>query len=236
MSGYLQRMVASVRTPERRVHPIVGSLYSPTPEFATAESFQAEEALLVSRPSQTASQPSGDAPYRFAARTTPAPEATASESTVKRDAPGGIPPVSTSAGPLLAPHAESIGDRPPIYHLRTPFAPQPTAGSRPSREDPATESQPIVERGYRPLLREAHAVSAPTAAAPHVPALAPRTREARPAVPGRGHQTASPHDEIEIHIGRIEVTAVQQTGTRPAAPPARKSLNLDEYLKRGSRR
>jgi len=40
-------------------------------------------------------------------------------------------------------------------------------------------------------------------------------------------------NEIEINIGRIEVTAVPPLAVRPAAPPRRKSLNLDEYLKRG---
>jgi hypothetical protein len=44
-------------------------------------------------------------------------------------------------------------------------------------------------------------------------------------------ETAS-HDEIEIHIGRIEVTAVAQAAVRPAPQPARKALNLEEYLKR----
>jgi hypothetical protein len=39
-------------------------------------------------------------------------------------------------------------------------------------------------------------------------------------------------DEIQIHIGRIEVTAVPQTAPRPAVLPASKSINLDEYLKR----
>jgi hypothetical protein len=43
-------------------------------------------------------------------------------------------------------------------------------------------------------------------------------------------------DEIEIHIGRIEVTAVQQTSAAPVAKPARKGLSLDEYLRRANGR
>jgi len=39
-------------------------------------------------------------------------------------------------------------------------------------------------------------------------------------------------EEIRIHIGRIEVTAVPAAVQPPARTPARKSLNLDEYLKR----
>jgi hypothetical protein len=39
-------------------------------------------------------------------------------------------------------------------------------------------------------------------------------------------------EDIQIHIGRIEVLAVPQTSPRPAAAPVRKGLNLDEYLSR----
>ena len=53
------------------------------------------------------------------------------------------------------------------------------------------------------------------------------------AVPRRAAASKSEPDEIQIHIGRIEVTAVPQTAPRPAAMPASKSINLDEYLKRG---
>ena len=39
-------------------------------------------------------------------------------------------------------------------------------------------------------------------------------------------------DKVEIHIGRIEVTAVPPEAPRPAATRPRKSLDLGEYLKR----
>jgi hypothetical protein len=39
-------------------------------------------------------------------------------------------------------------------------------------------------------------------------------------------------DEIQIHIGRIEVTAAPPAPTRPETKPANKSPNLGEYLKR----
>jgi hypothetical protein len=39
-------------------------------------------------------------------------------------------------------------------------------------------------------------------------------------------------DEIQIHIGRIEVTAVPPAPARPAPVPNRKSPSLDDYLKR----
>jgi hypothetical protein len=53
------------------------------------------------------------------------------------------------------------------------------------------------------------------------------------AVPRRAAASRSEPDEIQIHIGRIEVTAVPQALPRPAPAPPSKSINLDEYLKRG---
>lgn len=43
-------------------------------------------------------------------------------------------------------------------------------------------------------------------------------------------------DEIQIHIGRIEVTAMPPAPARAEPRPARKSPSLDEYLKRGEGR
>jgi hypothetical protein len=53
--------------------------------------------------------------------------------------------------------------------------------------------------------------------------------ERMPLEAGRDHQRGS--DDIQIHIGRIEVVAVPPAAARSAAP-ARKSQTLDEYLKR----
>lgn len=43
-------------------------------------------------------------------------------------------------------------------------------------------------------------------------------------------------EEIQIHIGRIEVTAMPPAAPRPMPAPARKTQTLDEYLRRGSGR
>lgn len=48
-----------------------------------------------------------------------------------------------------------------------------------------------------------------------------------------GARPTSPHaEDIQIHIGRIEVVAVPQAAPRPVAAPTRKGLSLDEYLRR----
>jgi hypothetical protein len=46
-------------------------------------------------------------------------------------------------------------------------------------------------------------------------------------------RTRQEPDEIQIHIGRIEITALPPAPIRPAVAPVRKSLKLDEYLRRG---
>jgi hypothetical protein len=43
-------------------------------------------------------------------------------------------------------------------------------------------------------------------------------------------------EEIEIHIGRIEVTAMPPAAPRPMPAPARKTQTLDEYLRRSNGR
>ena len=54
----------------------------------------------------------------------------------------------------------------------------------------------------------------------------------RPAGPLPRAERADEPDEIRIHIGRIEVTAVPPpVAARPAIRPERRSVNLDEYLK-----
>jgi hypothetical protein len=66
-------------------------------------------------------------------------------------------------------------------------------------------------------------------------ARAPNSAQARKRTPpvSLPVAVAPPHsqDEIQINIGRIEVTAIPHPTPRPSAP-ARKSINLDEYLKR----
>ena len=81
---------------------------------------------------------------------------------------------------------------------------------------------------------EATIVESPphNAQAPH---LAATRGMPQPRLAGGSRPSSRGADEIQINIGRIELTAIPQTPQRPA-PPARQSINLDEYLKRGNGR
>ncbi len=102
----------------------------------------------------------------------------------------------------------------------------------------AFQGEVTVGYSYRPLIAEGDRPIDPVRipGVSHPPAPATVAAPRRSAAPHRVPQPEQERDEIEIHIGRIEVTAVPQTSVRPAVqPPARKSLNLDEYLKRRNR-
>jgi hypothetical protein len=79
-------------------------------------------------------------------------------------------------------------------------------------------------------LREVHSLPAPGEGEP----VSARARQGRqsPQVELARHSLSPQADDIQIHIGRIEVVAVPQAAPRPAAAPTRKGLSLDEYLNR----
>jgi hypothetical protein len=72
----------------------------------------------------------------------------------------------------------------------------------------------------------------PIRAHPASSRLSTERRSERRTAPGRPPFTTPEPDEIQIHIGRIEISAVPLATAPPVRKPERKSLNLDDYLKR----
>jgi len=129
------------------------------------------------------------------------------------------------------------------------------AGQQPSRElsdeAPAELQEPAARTLLQPLVHSAepqHALLQSTTAEPHgeIGQRIETQRQQsslmqppRPEQPARVKSQQPTHpmrepDEIQIQIGRIEVTAVPPASQpRPAARPAPKSLDLGAYLKRG---
>jgi hypothetical protein len=106
----------------------------------------------------------------------------------------------------------------------------------------ATDSQSSAESrsadlGQRVVVRQTYKPPVAGNADPIAESAQDRDRSSFSS-PARGpallrHAAKPEADEIQIHIGRIEVTAVTPAPVRPPAQPVRRALKLDEYLRRG---
>jgi hypothetical protein len=237
MTGYLQRLVATavqgqaglrpiVRPPgtgraaeDPAVWPVLGD-DAGTRAAATATSPAAPEVPdLRGRASDTPAPPAGST--RGLPRTVPAPQPASS--------PGPAPelltplfgttPAARPAAPALAAGAGSVA-RPPAGYRPLPGAAPDRSRAMRARDTPAGPDGPGPE---------------PARARPG-PAAPPQMRQQPQHLAGRAvPERAGGADggDIEIHIGRIEVTAVTAPPVAPAAKAARKSINLGDYLRNG---
>ena len=262
MSGYLQRLASSARAPSAAIRPVLGSLFSASSYENAAATFQAvvetaikpqPESFVTSAPQlrqriqpapeshpagREASQvePHSRASQAFAVSGSSDANFQTNEERVVRGEPEGSTLVSeaqTPFAPLIAevrrgahPALEINGqggllensieevdlslERPDRQAThRAPYAPFVTEGSGPTEAKVFRNSRALASDARRPLKMD---------------------------WPGNEARPGREADEIQIHIGRIEVTAVPPAPARPAAQPVRKSLRLDEYLKRGRER
>jgi hypothetical protein len=98
------------------------------------------------------------------------------------------------------------------------------------------DQQVIRQKTYRPLVAEGLRPSNARAFQNWSSLASDGQRIEKADLPRRVAQPERETDEIQIHIGKIEVAAVPPAPARPAAQPLRKSLRLDEYLRRGRER
>ena len=237
MTGYLQRLVTTAVQGEVGVHPIVrpwrievGIQERAWREFAA----EAEPHPGQDTPPAEGTAPAGDT---AAPVTTPVFDGVASG----HDRP---PPAAsrirdrTAAEPSPAPETMT-----PLFGPIPGAAPATrvaTAGTGGTARPPAARrSGPPADRPGAPA-RERHtpvdrARSDPwTVTARPGPAVLPAFRpeaDRRPAAYGSAGE--ADRGDVEIHIGRIEVTAVSPPPAAPVAKAARKSINLSEYLRNG---
>ncbi len=225
MKGYLQRMAASAVRPQSGIHPLVGSIYAgrafaDARRDATAEAGLHEEERWITSP-----QPVGE----------------------QRDA--GIEPDASLLLESAKSEVAQRGSEPPategslqkerIDAERVPFRPLLNKTDAESAESNSYDSAADGERQTR---SDASFERNDSARESSFEALLPRESRSSPAVSGirRAKSEAFQHsipaerepDRVEIHIGRIEVTAVPQEAPRPTPTRPRKSLDLGEYLKR----
>ncbi len=228
MSNFLQRVAAAIIQPKAKLQPMLGSIFAPATLYAPTETLPPEIASQTVAPRRH--EPSNfDGPNQAVARH------------------------ASETGGRWFP-ATRQEDFSPAYSSRSPTADQPLLPTFSNTADPRgpTHTHPSAENS--PFESSKPAANQPTAPIPYKPLIAagqqppPRLQpldtlsnsgaaRASTSEAARRFQPAQREaDEIHIHIGRIEVAAIAQPVPRPAAAAARRSLNLDEYLRRGNGR
>ena len=209
MSGYLHRLVHTVSQPRQTVHPRTGSIFAPyRGTHDSSPGFFEQTETVTSHPARS-EFPKTFQPAEPARRPTPL----LFEPAVKPPHAEGMPPANNQSE-------------------RAVHVPQPLAASQ--QESAARDSAPEAPIENYDILIHSHSSEAGSATpqAPRLFAEAITTRDSKPNAPAaRTTRAERRPDEIQIHIGRIEVTAVQ-----PPAPPPQKTrdhgISLDAYLAR----
>lgn len=161
--------------------------------------------------------------------------------------PSSVHPPSRPADPLpaaLMPASPARRPTPPGASAGTPEAAEKTTstsarGTLSFAFEPApTSAAPQAHAPDPPATRSANARTLPDALLPPFRQGAHSTLSS-PAAASTQHTPAATESttEVHVHIGRIEVTAMQPPATpRPAARTGRPPMSLDEYLARRERR
>jgi hypothetical protein len=230
MSNFLQRVAATVIQPKARLQPMFGSIFAPATLPSPAEFF----------PVHTEISSQAFAPHRHEPTHFEGPghafvsEAISSEDrlfppTVPEDSSPARSNRSFADDQLLLPVFNG-GPGPTEPRSSVEDAGLVFESSKVAAADhsvPPYLYQTLIAAGQQPTPRLQPRESPPNPAAVRTSA----SETARRFQPAQREP-----DEIHIHIGRIEVAAIAQPAPRPAAAAARRSLNLDEYLRRGNGR
>ena len=218
MSGYLQRLASRALNPRASIHPVIDSIFSP------ASSSNAPESPLADEEQVAANWP----------QSVPAPQSRMSDVREEPGSPASQPLPAREIGPRNNPRAAVESQtffKPLVTYPQPPAAHAVLPGERTAVPDTAEIAD--TERDHAsPRSAPAQTSRRPVSAATFPPRV--KREQSHPA----GRTSATPHqpDEIRIHIGRIEVTAVPPAPAAAPSKPARPSPNLGEYLKRGDRR
>jgi hypothetical protein len=230
MSNFLQRVAATVIQPRAKLQPMLGSIFAPATLYSSAaEPFQPEVSsqTVALRHHDPQSAPPSDT-SRLSSADHPENKHSLFPSTAHEDASPARFNRSPADQPLLSAF-DNLSDSRGQAHPHAFFEDSAFEFTKPAT------NQPLGPSFYQPLI---------AASQPPPPRLQPRDSLPNPApartAPSEAARRLQPSqreaDEIHIHIGRIEVAAIAQSAPRPAAVAARRSLNLDEYLRRGNGR
>lgn len=246
MNGYLHRLVSRAIDSAESIHPVLGSVFS-APKYASErEGSPMEGDGLSSIQAESPNQAESVHPVSGAELSAPKSARQREGFSMEVDKLPRRRPESLVA-PAPRPPRPFRDSRPwpeplvPSERLptlpgeRTPEAPQTQPETAESNRKSGRHRETWAQEGssqsrYEPLIAE-------SLIRPNNQQILRRESFASDArekgdLPGRPIPTEREPDEVQIHIGRIEVTAVSQAVARAATKPARKGLNLEEYLKR----
>jgi hypothetical protein len=230
MSGYLHRLVHQVMHARETVHPRMGSLFAPywSEPDSPAEWFEPAE-TVTTRPARSDSSKRGEPaktvlhPARSDASQSPLLPGTAGE-TPRIFESAQRPDVSRHAGNEVQHDARE----PAVQVPRQLVAQQAQGAVSDSTRDTGVQS-------HVPLIHPPpNALNSTNPESRQFSTEAPPSRSETSAkfpVERRVPRAQRETDEIQIHIGRIEVTAVQPSAPRAPRPPD-KAISLDAYLER----
>jgi hypothetical protein len=224
MNGYLQRLVQTVASPAESVHPWTASVFAGGHQ-GDFQDVQSGELALPAAALQSRENSAQSFQKSVPAQTLPGAEHNSLISQLRTThiAPGSTPP-------------EESAHREPSFSKR--LIAEPLIANRDIAKptelgmEPATRAERVIPpRSHGPLIGAQAVIKSGNAVGLSVgSSLVPADKKDESAV--RDSVAADrQRDEIQIHIGRIEVTAVHPSP--PRAPKARgKEISLDEYLKR----
>jgi hypothetical protein len=232
MSGYLQRMVTSAARRDHTMHPLVGGLFVKPPEQGVME-----ESAMQSVPTgpQRADPISEAVDARRDAETN---QFMKTDETVERMVAVREPPLMAAKSGLDDVELPAAGKRDQgTTQAKAERKPQEVfslaARAKRQVEPPVAET---TEPFKTPLLMTEEDQPAPRVQKNERARPVQQPATFRPAVQPSGAQQGRGSEEIQIHIGRVEVIAVPPPAQRTVPAAARKTESLGEYLRRRDRR
>ena len=247
MSGYLQRLVSVAMGAGSSVHPLLTSVFSrPATPDEPALSPQGDNLKFMSTSRRT-----DGIPLEISAEFADASTEASTPVHVSRQAEEqpSFDEVQVNKIAQKVPQAATTITVTNSQPLLTSDGPPPTlpAAAQSAEPDslavqPSTKRTQRQSRGpganipvYVPLLNTMPSVSRSESIETKTPACSDARMSQRRVRQSSVPAAAGGPDEIQIHIGRIEVTAVPPPAATPTPKRATKGLSLQEYLKRRDR-
>jgi hypothetical protein len=244
MSGYLQRLVSGVLKPDVAIHPVLPSRFAPPSPPPAPEIIEVEEETAIANRREPVREFGPDQQRPEVVRQ-PANEPQVPS--IAPPAPVFPPPPLTEAVNHSSVSAPAQGAARSKTSAATPVAlvEGSKAAAKPGFVASANRQSAFQEN--RQALAQRRFASPFTNKPPEILELPPTRASAGPSsvvagerrrneFSGRGRNSYQPiqqvPDEIQIHIGRIEVTAVTAAPAPQRVPKPSNLPSLDEYLKR----